>query len=352
MSETIYRLRRAMEDMPKEYMGFRLSCLPSDYDPRDYKYSKLLMAVGAPETPPGPIDYRPNLPGVFDQGQRGTCVAAATVWTVKAFQELNQGDYPAVGLSAAFLYAMCKALDEMPNDEGTTIRAAMQVAQKFGVCSEDIMPYSAVANLPAPVVPAVPDAAKVAAEKFKIQTYAHLCSMSDSDRSLLLSTIRQALKKEGPFVLALLVYENFEPDKSGRLPLPEGHSLGGHAVGIVGDLPDEEALILRNSWGEGWGQNGYALLPYQWITSRDDSGWYVFEAWTATDIVVPKPASRLEITPGAKTMFVDDQQVALDQPAVVVAETKRMLLPVRAVAGNMGYIVNWDGTKAVLTKPN
>jgi len=50
------------------------------------------------------------------------------------------------------------------------------------------------------------------------------------------------------------------------LPLPDGQILGGHAIGIAGDLPDKKALILRNSWGPGWCINGYTFLPYDLFT--------------------------------------------------------------------------------------
>ncbi len=342
-----------MEDMSGEHGGFKLAALPSAYDPRNYQYEKLISAVGDPVAiAPGSIDYRPNMPPVFDQGQRGSCVACATTWTPKAFEEITQGDYPSGGLSAAFLYAMCKQIDGMPGQEGTTPKAAMQVLQKYGICPEVNLPYTTLASLTAPAVPVVPEAAEAAAAPYKIQTYAQLCSPGDTTRGNLLNSMRQALQREGPFIMALLVCENFKPGADGKIPLPEGKMLGGHAIGIVGDLPDQKALILRNSWGSGWGMSGYALLPYEWLTSRYDYGWYMFEAWTSVDISVPKAASKIEITPGALSMVVDGHPISLDQPAVVAAESNRMLLPVRAVAGNMGYLVNWDGQKATLTRPN
>ena len=352
MSEAVYQLRRAIEDMRKEREGRKLNCIPSPFDARDYKYSNLIASTGHKGASPTPIDYRLNLPPVFDQLNRGSCVACAAAWTVKAIQEISQGDYPAKGLSAAFLYSMCKQQDGIPDQEGTYPRVAMQVLQKTGVCPEIDMPYAALSSLPEPRAPVVPEAAKAAAEKYKIQTYAQLCGPGDKDRSGTINTMRQALKNEGPFLLALLVCENFAPDKNNRLPLPKGHVLGGHAVGIVGDLPDQGAFILRNSWGSSWGENGYALLPYEWVTSRYDLGWYVFEAWTATDIVVPKPASRIEIIPESGFMFVDGQAIVLDQPAVINPVTNRTVLPVRVVAGNMGYLVQAVGGKVILTKPN
>jgi len=42
--------------------------------------------------------------------------------------------------------------------------------------------------------------------------------------------------------------------------------------------------------------------------------------------------------------------VLLDAPAEI--QNGRLMLPVRAVSGNMGYQVAWDGDKATLSKPN
>lgn len=335
----------------KTESGRPLTCLESPFDARDYKYPQLLQAVGYTETPAGPIDYRSNLPPVFDQGDRGSCVACATAWTPKAFAEINEGDFPAKGLSAAYLYSQCKQLDGIPNTEGTYLRTAMQVLQKYGIPPEEAMPYSTLSSLAAPKVPPVSALAEARAGQYKISTYAQIASTTDTDRSRLLTTIRQALLREGPFVMALLVCTNFTPDSRGRLPLPGGTVLGGHAVGIAGDLPDMGCLILRNTWGRDWGLDGYAYLPYEWLTRKSDTFQYVFEAWTAVDLVVSKAAREIIITPDAGTMLVDGVEVVLDQPAFITVQN-RAVIPVRAITGNIGYLVTWKNGKIHLTRPN
>lgn len=336
----------------KTETGRPLTCLKSPFDPRDYKYQSLLQTMDSVEIPAGAIDYRPNLPPVFDQGARGSCVACAVSWSPKAFAEINEGDFPVRGLSAAYLYSKCKQMDGVPNTEGTYLRTAMQVLQKHGIPPEDVMPYNTLSTLPAPKVPTIPKEAEEAAGHYRIATYAQIAAPTDTavDRSKLLGVIRQALVHEGPFVLALLVCTNFNPDINGRLPVPSGMVLGGHAVGIVGDLPDIGCLILRNTWGREWGLDGYAYLPYEWLTRKSDTVQYVFEAWTAVDMVVPKAAREIIITPEAPAMFVDGVEVMLDQPAFITLQNRAMI-PVRAVTGNIGYLVNWRDGKIILTRP-
>jgi C1A family cysteine protease len=345
--EIVYQLRRFFENLPKEHNNHPLRYFPSPYDPRDYIYTKLIGTIAA--EPAISIDYRPNLPPVFDQEQRGSCVACASIWTIKAYEEIKQGYYPSDGFSAAFLYSLCKQNDGMPSEEGTQPKTAMQVLQKYGVCPENIMPYSTLTDLPIPQVPQVSGKALDAAAVFRIETYAQLCSSYDMNRNQVLNAMRQALKREGPFMIALLVCENFEPDENNFLPLPEGSVRGGHAVGIVGDLPNSGCLILRNSWGVDWGDKGYAYLPYEWISRISHMGWCVFEAWTATDIIKVKQAAQIVITSGMNFMMVDGKRVALNQP-VILNKVADPLRPVKAVAEKMGYEFDGDAHKIILTR--
>lgn len=41
--------------------------------------------------------------------------------------------------------------------------------------------------------------------------------------------------------------------------------LGGHAVLAVGYDDGAKVLIIRNSWGDEWGDKGYFYMPYEYI---------------------------------------------------------------------------------------
>ena len=67
--------------------------------------------------------------------------------------------------------------------------------------------------------------------------------------------------------------------KSGVLHLPKQgeRQLGGHAVCAVGYDDEAKRLLVRNSWGPGWGKQGYFTMPYDYAASRDlsDDFWTV-----------------------------------------------------------------------------
>lgn len=348
-SNEVYKIRKMVDESPQAFNGKVLPLKPSPADARNYQYPKLLKAVGFGTEPRGPFGYRKNLPPVFNQLKRGSCTAASKVSTIKAFQEINQGDYPASGLSVAYLYSREKGIDGMPNTEGSDPRSGYIILQKEGVCLESTMPYSTLSILPAPSVPGVSAVAIAEASKYRINTYAQIASPVD-DRSNIITIMRQALAREGPFTIDILVCENFIPDpKTYIVPLPQGLVCGLHEIAVSDDCPDIGCFEGRNTWGPDWGDQGYCYLPYEWFIRGSDTIRWVIEAWTSTDIIVPRAAKEIIVTPGAETMLVDGQEVFLDEPAEI-HETGRLMVPLRAIGTNEGYNVGWDGVKAILTK--
>jgi hypothetical protein len=69
-------------------------------------------------------------------------------------------------------------------------------------------------------------------------------------------------------LLALTITDSwFGVGVDGLVPAPAANDQlqGGHAVVAVGFDEAEQRLLVRNSWGLGWADGGYAWLPYEYL---------------------------------------------------------------------------------------
>ena len=90
-----------------------------------------------------------------------------------------------------------------------------------------------------------------------------------------LASVKQHLAAELPSMFGFTVYSSFPSvgDGKGEIPLPtEGDKVeGGHAVVAVGYDDNKKigsekgALLIRNSWGKEWGDEGYGWMPYAYV---------------------------------------------------------------------------------------
>jgi C1A family cysteine protease len=64
------------------------------------------------------------------------------------------------------------------------------------------------------------------------------------------------------------------------IPAQNSHLYGGHAIVAVGYDDniqignDKGALLIRNSWGTGWGLSGYAWMAYKYVTAGLAVDWW------------------------------------------------------------------------------
>jgi hypothetical protein len=91
------------------------------------------------------------------------------------------------------------------------------------------------------------------------------------------------------FAFGLSIYSHFENDANhhqGLISLPSASDvyMGGHAACAIGFDNYRQVFIVRNSWGDEWGDHGYFYLPYAYMTNSD----LVYDLWTFRN--------RLEIT--------------------------------------------------------
>jgi C1A family cysteine protease len=88
--------------------------------------------------------------------------------------------------------------------------------------------------------------------------------------------LRASLAAGLPFTFGFTVYESFESEQvaeTGVVPMPKSNEqiVGGHCVVAVGYDTPSRRFIVRNSWGDGWGDKGYCYLPWAFFTMSQNS---------------------------------------------------------------------------------
>lgn len=270
---------------PKKKQNGKFMLKKDKYDARDYIY---LCGLNAQELPKS-LDLRPLAPAVYDQGEESSCSANAGC----AARTMLAKD-PELYLSRAFLYYNERLIGgNTAEDCGASVRDIVKAAAKYGICLDGEMPYR-----PGDFATAPTKENYDAAEQYKIGSYSRIGGIT---------ALRQALfTRYQPVLIGMEIFGGMEDMAAGTgvLPLPSRgeRSLGGHAVLAVGytdELPRSVAerlppksilarlrdfvfgkktpsgyLILRNSWGEQWGDGGYFYMPYEYVEAG-----YAFDFW-------------------------------------------------------------------------
>jgi len=234
-------------------------------DERDILYSNRHNIMA--EFLPAKVDLRPNSSPVVNQGQLGSCTANAIVSGLREFILINDERKNLTRLSRLYLYWWERKLERtVDEDSGATLRDGMKVLNKKGVCTEKTRPYIVENFREIPT-----EAEEEEALNYTIDGYQRLSSIQE---------IKHALSHSHPVVFGMDIHESFENGVGydGIVPLPNllEEKLGGHAMCLMGydDNLNGGSFIVRNSWGEEWGDKGYCYMPYKMY-------YYWYDAWTA-----------------------------------------------------------------------
>jgi C1A family cysteine protease len=229
-------------------------------------------------------DLREWCPPVEDQEALGSCTAHAGVALVEYYEKKAAGEH--LDASRLFLYKVTRNLLHWTGDTGAYLRTTMKAMRLFGVPPEEYYAYD-VARFDDE-----PEAFLYAfAANYKALVYTRL-DLAGTDKDDLLRQIKRLLRNGFPSMFGFTVYSSLYGAEQGRIPYPrEGDKVvGGHAVVAVGydnDLEigeDTGALLIRNSWGTDWGEDGYGWLPYKYVTAGLAVDWWTLfkQEWVDT----------------------------------------------------------------------
>ena len=193
--------------------------------------------------PPSSIDWR-NFKGqnwvtkVRHQKTCGACVAFATCAVLESRAKWSQNDpnLP-VDLSVAHLF-FCGAGKAC--ETGWKIEQALEFCRDYGVGREVNFPYTP-RNQACIQIGAV---VKVSSWEEKMSPYYR----------------KQAIAQNGPVIAGMKVFEDMYYYRSGIYRHVAGELRGLHAVAVIGYNDSKKYWIVKNSWGTGWGEQGFMRI--------------------------------------------------------------------------------------------
>ncbi len=245
--------------------------------------AKVGATTSAPAALPTSVDLRPWCSPMEDQQTIGSCTAHAGVGLVEYFERRAFGKH--LDASRLFLYKVTRNLLKWTGDTGAFLRSTMYALTLFGVPPEEYYPYN-IADFDKE-----PSAFCYAfAQSYQAISYYRL-DPPGTTRSNLLTQIKTYLANGLPSMFGFTVYSSINQANTngGKIPYPtRGERVeGGHAIDAVGyddnlkikntnagGIETTGALLIRNSWGTGWGSAGYGWLPYKYVLDGLATDWW------------------------------------------------------------------------------
>lgn len=230
----------------------------------------LTELLSSPETAPLPavegapvtVDWR-NTEGVSyvtpvkNQGSCGSCWAFATTGGLESQVMISTAGVP-IDLSEQILVS-CSGVGTC---SGGSSASASNYIRDVGLPLESCFQYTATNN-----------SCSNACSDWQQNTYKIIGWHRASTTAITPDDIKNALYAYGPMIATMYVYNDFFSYRSGVYSYTTGSYAGAHAVLVVGYDDTQQAFIVKNSWGSGWGEAGYFMIAYSEVTGTSSFGY-------------------------------------------------------------------------------
>ncbi|CAF2063912.1 unnamed protein product [Rotaria magnacalcarata] len=220
------------------------------------------------ELPPK-VDLRKDMTRVEDQSKIGSCAANALAGAYEYLTKKDNGRNTDV--SRLFIYYNARAKNKRfgsVTDSGCSMTSAIEALEEFGTCLESMWAYEVSKVNTRPNDQAYQEAKNhTISEAFEVD--------------INLFEMKSCLAQGYPFAFGLRLYSSFDKaTETGLVPMPDVSAKtrkthGCHALLAVGYSDRSKVFIVRNSWGEKWGENGYCYIPYEYMTNPE----HCFDVW-------------------------------------------------------------------------
>ncbi|HEB51415.1 MAG TPA: cysteine protease [Desulfobulbus sp.] len=228
---------------------------------------------------PPDVDLRAWCSPVEDQKRLGSCTANAAVGVVEYFQNRAFGKY--IDGSRLFVYKTTRNLMGVTGDTGAWLRNTMGALALCGVPNEKYWPYT---DADPDFDREPPGFVYAVADNFEaLRYFCHDPMGANVSGETVLNRVKAYLAAGIPSMFGFFGFPSFEATNvTGGIPYPcpGEQAQWGHAIVAVGyddgrkikntrcGTSTTGALLIRNSWGASWGDNGYGWLPYKYVTSK------------------------------------------------------------------------------------
>jgi C1A family cysteine protease len=290
--------------------------------------------ISAPAAP-ARLDLRESgfITAVKDQGACGSCVAFGTIAAAEGTLRVARNDPDLdVDYAEAHLF-YCAARDQGRRCGGAHggwwVEPALDVLREQGAPDEACYPYTAGdQDCRARCTDWTTRATRITGWR----------SVTDP------SMMCEWLATGGPLVTCLSVYEDFFAYRQGVYRHVAGELVGGHCVCVVGFDTTERYWIAKNSWGAGWGEDGFFRIGFGQVGI--DATMWAIEGVEPPD-GGPEWREDLRVTalwtkdtPGNAWIYLvptgwcklaGDSEVAVLQLLVLAASAKQQARPIRVL---------------------